>query len=224
MEKKNTALNNVAVLLFDRFETLDVFGPVEILGRLTDHYSVHFYSEQGKMISNQHGITMATRPLSELSSGSDVFLIPGGPGTRREIANKELVAAVRRIAEASRHVLTVCTGSALLAATGLLNGRKATSNKRAFDWATTFGVNVQWIKEARWTIDGKYYTSSGVSAGMDMTLGFLRDIHGEDFARTVARHIEYQWQEDSTLDPFTDNAKEGIPGLTATGGLGHRAG
>jgi putative intracellular protease/amidase len=224
MEKNNTALSSVAVLLFDGFETLDVFGPVEILGRLTDHYSVHFYSEHGEMISNQHGITMATRPLRELSSGADVFLIPGGPGTRREVANAGLVAEVRRVAEASGHVLTVCTGSALLATTGLLNGRKATSNKRAFDWATTFGINVQWIKAARWTIDGKYYTSSGVSAGMDMTLGFLRDRHGEDFARKVARHIEYQWQEDSTVDPFIDNAKEGIPGLTSTDGLGHRTG
>ena len=210
MKTNNTELANVAVLLFNGFETLDVFGPVEILGRLTDQYNVCFYSGKGGMINNQHGISMATLPLGDLPSGADVFLIPGGPGIRREIVNKELITDVRRVSEASRYVLTVCTGSALLATSGLLNGRRATSNKRAFDWATTFGVNVRWIKEARWTVDGKYYTSSGVSAGMDMTLGFLRDQHGEEFARKVARHIEYQWQEDSTLDPFTDNAKEGI--------------
>ena len=96
----------------------------------------------------------------------------------------------------------MCTGSALLAKTGLLDGKKATSNKKAFDWATSFGDNVQWIKEARWTVDGKYYTSSGVSAGMDMTFGFLSDRHGVAFARKVAFEMEYHWLEDKEQDNF----------------------
>lgn len=193
---------NVAVLLFDGFETLDVFGPVEILGRLTDRYRVSFYSEKGGTVRNEHGLSVLSLPLHDIAGGPDVFLIPGGPGVRREVENKPLTDCIRGIAEASRYVLTVCTGSSLLARTGLLNGKKATSNKRVFDWATSFGESVQWQREARWVVDGKYYTSSGVSAGMDMTLGFIRDRHGEEFARTVARHIEYEWNDDSAVDHF----------------------
>ena len=74
--------------------------------------------------------------------------------------------------------------------------------KKAFGWATSFGDNVQWIKEARWTVDGKYYTSSGVSAGMDMTFGFLSDRHGVEFARKVAFEMEYHWLEDKERDNF----------------------
>lgn len=75
----------------------------------------------------------------------------------------------------SQNCLTVCTGSALLAKTGLLNMKKATSNKKAFAWVKSVNNNVKWVEEARWVVDGKFYTSSGVSAGMDMVLGFIRD-------------------------------------------------
>ena len=196
-----------AILLFEGFETLDVFGPVEILGRIKDQYEVTFYSEEGEMIHNHHGITMATENLNNIAEGTDIFLIPGGPGSRSAVYNVSLIDRIRKISDLSRFVLTVCTGSTLLAQTGLLNGRKATSNKKAFEWASTFGSNVQWIRQARWTVDGKYYTSSGVSAGMDMTFGFLSDLHGTDFARAVAYQMEYHWQEDKNLDNFYSQVK-----------------
>jgi transcriptional regulator GlxA family with amidase domain len=192
----------VAVLIFNNFETLDVFGPVEILGRLTEHYQIRFYSLSGGLIENTHGVTIMTDKLTHLENRTDLFLIPGGYGTRLEANNVLLIDAVREISQASKYVLTVCTGTSLLAKTGLLDGRKATTNKRAFDWVTTQGLNVQWIKKARWVVDGKYYTSSGVSAGMDMTLGFLQDRHGIEFARNVAHTIEYNWQENKEDDNF----------------------
>ena len=193
---------NTGILLFDGFETLDVFGPVEIMGRIKDHYRITFYSEHGAIIHNQHGIAIETEKIERISQGTDVFLIPGGPGTRTVVDNQSLLDSLRKISEGSGYVLTVCTGSALLARTGLLDGRQATSNKKAFEWATSFGSNVQWMRQARWTVDGKYYTSSGVSAGMDMTFGFLSDVHGVDFARRIAFEMEYQWQEDRSVDPF----------------------
>jgi putative intracellular protease/amidase len=145
---------------------------------------------------------METRPLDEIIQGTDIFLIPGGPGSRKEVDNAELIKLIRTISEASQYVFTVCTGSALLARSGLLDGLRATSNKKAFDWASSFGNDVQWIKKARWTTDGKYYTSSGVSAGMDMIFGFLSDRHGQEFARKVAFDMEYHWQEDKEVDRF----------------------
>lgn len=187
---------DIGILLFNDFETLDVFGPVEILGRLKDLYKIRFYSLKGGKISNSHGVSIDTEQLECINNGVDIFIIPGGMGTRKEVNNDPLIDAIRQIAGLSKYVLTVCTGSALLAKTGLLDGKAATSNKRAFDWVTGNGENVNWIKRARWTVDGKYYTSSGVSAGMDMTLGFLSDIHGIDFARQAAFQIEYRWIED----------------------------
>lgn len=192
----------VGVLIFEDFETLDVFGPVEILGRLKDHFQVSFYSEQGGLVKNAHGVAIDTMPIQNINGGVDIFLIPGGHGTRKEVNNSLLVGAIKQIAELSNYVFTVCTGSALLAKTGLLDNRVATSNKRAFDWVISNGENVKWVRKARWTVDDKYYTSSGVSAGMDMTLGFLKDTHGEAFAKTVAYQIEYNWQEDKETDNF----------------------
>jgi len=193
---------NVGVLLFEDFETLDVFGPVEILGRLKEFYVVNFYSLFGGQIKNGHGVSISTETLAEINNGVDIFLIPGGYGTRKEIDNVLLIDKIREISDLSNFVLTVCTGSALLAKTGLLDGRKATSNKRAFDWVMTNGENVNWLKKSRWTVDDKYYTSSGVSAGMDMTLGFLSDLHGIEFARQIGFQIEYNWIEDKDNDNF----------------------
>jgi len=192
----------VSVLLFEDFETLDVFGPVEILGRLTDLYTISFYSLPGGLINNKHGISIQTGKLEAINNGTDIFLIPGGYGTRAEVNNIGLIDAIRQIAASSKYVFTVCTGAALLAKTGLLDGRKATSNKRAFDWVVSTGEKVNWVRKARWVADNKYYTSSGVSAGMDMTLGFLNDVHGHAFAKDVSRQIEYTWQEDKDHDDF----------------------
>jgi putative intracellular protease/amidase len=191
----------IAVLLFDEFETLDVFGPVEILGRI-DLYSIKFYSLIGGQIKNKHGVSILTEKLETIKTNVEIFLIPGGLGTRKEVENKLLIEKINEIVNLSNYVLTVCTGSALLAKTGLLDRKNATSNKRAFAWVMTNGVDVLWNKKARWTVDGKFYTSSGVSAGMDMTLGFLSDQYGIEFARNVAFEIEYNWIEDKNNDTF----------------------
>lgn len=193
---------NVAVLLFDDFETLDVFGPVEIFGRLKDHYQIQFYSELGGLVRNNHGVAVQSEKIDEIKNEVGVFLIPGGWGTRKEVNNAFLIERIKTISQSSKFVHTVCTGTALLAKTGLLDGKIATSNKRAFDWVITQGEKVNWIRKARWTKDEKFYTSAGVSAGMDMTLGFLADVHGIDFARKVAFEIEYDWIENSEEDHF----------------------
>lgn len=193
----------IAFLLFDNYETLDVFGPAEIFGRLTDLYILKFYSLDGGVITNRHRVPIMTEKLSTLGENPYVLLIPGGLGTRVEVKNEEMISQIQKIAPKSDYVLTVCTGSALLAKTGLLDNKQATSNKRAFSWVVTNGAAVEWDKQARWKVDENYYTSSGVSAGMDMALGFLADRHGIDFARNVAWEIEYNWIEDKDNDTFT---------------------
>ncbi|UJF24507.1 DJ-1/PfpI family protein [Suttonella sp. R2A3] len=193
---------NVAIILFTDFETLDVFGPVEIFGQLSDQYTLTFYSLTGGMISNHHGVSIATKRLDPTNYSADILFIPGGKGTREEVDNSALIKAIKTAAEHSEYVLTVCTGSALLAKTRLLDGKHATTNKKAFHWAVSQGANVQWNKHTRWVVDGKYYTSAGVSAGMDMTLGFISDQYGNSCARAIANHIEYRWIEDKNSDTF----------------------
>ena len=189
---------NVDVLLFRDFETLDAFGPVEILGSVPG-FSVRCVSTNGGMVVSAQGVRVWTEPLGEGSA--EVLLVPGGIGTRRLVGDGAYLQRLKAAAERSAHVLTVCTGSALLAATGLLDGLEATSNKRAFDWVVSVRPGV-WVPRARWVVDGKYYTSSGVSAGMDMALGFLEDRLGRERAEEAARRIEYLWNADGSEDPF----------------------
>lgn len=101
----------------------------------------------------------------------------------------------------------MCTGSALLAKTGILKGRKATSNKKAFDWVKSVDTEVNWLYEPRWVIDGKFYTSGGVSAGIDMTLGFIADFFDEKKALEIAQHIEYAWNPDKNSDLFSNQTR-----------------
>jgi putative intracellular protease/amidase len=199
--KTNLNMKNIGILLFSNFETLDVFGPVEIFGRLKDLYHIEFYSLEGGVITSTQNVKILTEKLSEKDQ-FDIFLIPGGMGTRKEVDHEQMISTISGIATSSNHVLTVCTGSALLAKTGQINGLSATSNKRSFDWVVSQGSKVNWIKKARWTVDGKYYTSSGVSAGMDMTLGYISDVRGIDLARKIAYEIEYTWQENKEVDEF----------------------
>lgn len=188
------------ILLFTDFETLDVFGPVEIFGKL-ENSEIRYFSEKGGAVSNKDGIKIDTEKLKMLSD-PDILFIPGGMGTRTEVNNQGFLQQVKEIATRSNFVLTVCTGSALLAKTGLLDGKKATSNKRSFDWVKNSSDKVDWIQQARWVTDGKYYTSSGVSAGIDMALGFVADRLGIEEARRIAFRIEYGWQEDKEHDDF----------------------
>lgn len=188
------------IILFNNFETLDVFGPVEVFGKVEDR-EIKYYSLEGGLISNQDNVYIRTEALDQITGGGILF-IPGGLGIREEVNNTLFIDKIRYLANQSQYVLTVCTGSALLAKTGLLNGKEATSNKRSFDWVKTTSDNVNWRKQARWVVDGKYYTSSGISAGIDMALGFISDLRGTEEARRIAHRIEYSWQEDKGTDNF----------------------
>ena len=190
---------NISVVLFDCFETLDVFGPVEVFGRL-DGVSLNFISIDGKPVQSTQGVNVITSLFPDIPQ--DIVIIPGGKGVRSLVENKAFISKIADMISKSKWCLTVCTGSALVAKTGLLNGRTATSNKKAWEWVISMSDKVNWQKNARWCIDDKFYTSSGVSAGIDMSLGFISDLFGRSVAESAAQDIEYIWNEDKNNDPF----------------------
>ena len=105
-------------------------------------------------------------------------------------------------AEKAEVVTTVCTGTAILAHTGLLDGRRATTNKSAFKWVAEQTAKVNWVRQARWVEDGKFATSSGVSAGIDMALAVMARLYSTETAEKIAIEMEYEWHRDASWDPF----------------------
>lgn len=195
-------MQTITALLFDNFETLDLFGPVEIFGSLPEHYRLQYASITGGLIGNKHGVALQTIAVTELAYKTDILLIVGGMGTRQLVEDETYLEVLTSFSDQATWVMSVCTGSALLAKSGILDGRRATSNKLSWSWVITQSDQVTWIEQARWVVDDKFYTSSGVSAGMDMSLGFIADRHDLETALKVANYIEYNWQQECTHDAF----------------------
>ncbi|KAF1952067.1 DJ-1/PfpI family protein, partial [Byssothecium circinans] len=132
----------------------------------------------------------------------DVLIVPGGGGARAEISKE--IAFVKEIYPDLKYIISVCTGSTVLARAGVLDGKRATTNKKAWAWATSFGKNVKYQPKARWVSDGNVWTGSGVSAATDTAYAFVADIYGEDVAQYVADVSEYTRWTNASLDPFAE--------------------
>ena len=192
----------VGMVVFEGFQLLDVFGPLEMFGGLRDKVTILMIGEKMGNIKSGAGPAVAVNHTFADVPALDVLMIPGGMGTRREVNNVPFIAAFKSLAEATPNVASICTGSAVLARTGLIDGLKATTNKRAYKWATSQGEKVNWVAQARWVEDGKYFTSSGISAGTDMALALIDKLLGRETATNVANNAEYEWNSDSHHDPF----------------------
>lgn len=202
------APRSVGVVLFDRFELLDVFGPLELLGALPDRFEVLLLGEKAGLVRSAQGpIVIADQSYGD-PGRPDVVLVPGGIGTRTLVQDRSFGAWLATWAIQAELVTSICTGSGVLAAAGLLDGYRATSNKRAFHWARAQGPRVDWVARARWVEDRDRWTSAGVAAGMDMTLALIARLHGDELATAVADRVEYDWHRDPTWDPFA--AKNGL--------------
>lgn len=189
----------LGAVLFPGFELLDLFGPLEMFGALVDLVPVA--GEPGPVRSAQGPACVAEVGFPD-APPLDLLLVPGGIGTRSAVEDDALLEFLRTRAPAAEVVMSVCTGSAILARAGLLDGRRATTNKIFFEVARAEGPRVHWVEEARWVEDGPFVTSSGVSAGMDMALAVITRLFGRERAEAVALLTEYVWQEDPNRDPF----------------------
>ncbi|KAG3143179.1 hypothetical protein PC128_g24638 [Phytophthora cactorum] len=145
----------------------------------------------------------ATHGFKDVTEHIDILVIPGGsPGRLAMQKNENFIKFLKGAADTATHVLTVCTGSAILATTGLLDGKRATTNKMAYHSVVEAHPTVHWVHKARWKQDGKIWTSSGVTAGMDMAHAFMAITYGQDVAETMARYMENVSNSDPNDDPF----------------------
>jgi putative intracellular protease/amidase len=178
----------IAILLYDRFAALDAVGPYEVLSRLNGA-EVVFAAERPGAVRTETGMLALTADaaLADLPH-PDIVLVPGGPGQEALMDDGPVHEWLRAADAATSWTTSVCTGSLLLAAAGLLAGRRATSHWLAVDRLAAFGA--QPVHE-RVVIDGKYVTAAGVSAGIDMALDLARRIAGTPAAQAIQLMIEY---------------------------------
>jgi transcriptional regulator GlxA family with amidase domain len=197
------ATRTVGIVLYPMFELLDVYGPAEVFGNVTKGLKVVMVAQKAGPITSAQGPQVLADFGFDDCPPLDLVLVPGGMGTLAEVKNAAMLDWLRLRAKDAEIVMSVCSGSAILAEAGLLDGRKATSNKRYFQVAVDHGPKVDWIEKARWVDDGDRVTSSGVSAGIDMSLAVVARLYGEKVAENIADLTEYQWHRDAANDPFS---------------------
>jgi putative intracellular protease/amidase len=191
----------VGIVLYPGFEVLDVYGPVEMWGNVPELELVFVAETAGPVRSAQGPQTVASHSFAD-APHLDLLMVPGGLGTMTQLGNRAFLDFLRARAAEAELTTSVCTGSVLLAAAGVLDGRSATSNKLYFSMAEQSSSKVEWVREARWVDDGSVITSSGVSAGMDMALHVVERLLGKARADEVARWAEYVRNTDPSNDPF----------------------
>jgi len=181
----------IAILLFDRFTALDAVGPYEILSRLPGAEVVFTAARPGPVRTETGFLSLtADEPLSAVTA-ADILLVPGGPGQAALMADEPLLEWIRAVDATSTWTTSVCSGSLLLAAAGLLKGRQAASHWLALDQLPGLGAVPS---SERVVFDGKYATAAGVSSGIDLALHLAGRIAGDGVAQAIQLGTEYDPQ------------------------------
>ncbi|KAK9693991.1 hypothetical protein K7432_013641, partial [Basidiobolus ranarum] len=192
------------VILFPQYDLLDVTGTTRMLEGFKDHFKILYLSEDGEACPSSGQTSLVCTHSWRNPPKLDIVFVPGGgAGAEKVMVIDGFLDILRKMASQAKYIISVCTGSAILANAGLLDGKRATSNKMAFPWVVQFGPKVHWVREARWTEDGNVFTSSGVSAGMDLAIRMIQLIVGEPSLPFLLDVAEYNWNSDPTNDPFT---------------------
>ena len=199
-------MRTLGALVFPGFETLDYFGPIEMLGCYGKETEIITIAKTLDPVPSVHGQKIVIDKALAEKDDYDLLLIPGGDSALEAAKDEAFMYWLRAASANAERVMAVCTGTVLLGMTGALDGRRATTNKMDFTATVPLAPNVEWVKEARWVKDGKFYTSSGVSAGIDMALAAMADLFGPEMAERLALGSEYEWHRDPAWDPFAKKA------------------
>jgi transcriptional regulator GlxA family with amidase domain len=186
---------HIGILLFDRVEELDFVGPYEVLAKAEDlrpgEIAVRTYALDRLEVTGNKRLEVRAHGLCADAPRLDVLLVPGGDGSRAAAEDPRLIDWVRTQALGCRWVSSVCTGARVLAAAGLLDGKRITTYHDAIDELRNGGRAADVLAGVRYVRDGNVITSAGVSAGIDMTLWLLGQLTSPAFARQVQADIEY---------------------------------
>jgi putative intracellular protease/amidase len=194
---------DIAFLLFDGITALDAVGPYEVLSRLPDA-RVRFVGVVPGVVETKER-SLGLRVSSSLADvrTADVLVVPGGPGARALLEDASVLAWIRDVHETTTWTTSVCTGSLLLGAAGLLRGVRATTHWLAIDQLAGFGAVP--VRE-RFVIDGRIATAAGVSAGIDLALTLAARIAGPGVAQEIQLMLEY-----APRPPFDAGSPERAP-------------
>ena len=181
----------IAILLYEEMTALDAIGPYEVLAQLPD-VEVCFTAEQKGLVRTDTGFLRlsADHDFSSISE-ADILLVPGGPGDERVRQSPNILDWIRMIHEQTKFTTSVCTGSLILAAAGILKGVPATTYWARMEVLRNLGALPT---SERFVEHGKIITAAGVSVGIDMALRLVQKIHGDDYAQAIQLGIEYDPQ------------------------------
>ncbi len=186
----------IGIALFDGAEELDWAGPWEVLAAWAqqwpdDGVRVFTLARESGTVKCAKGLRVVPDETWETAPPLDVLVYPGGRGTRRELQDEAVLDWIRSAAEDGTVVASVCTGSLVLAAAGLLDGKPATTHWQSLELLPTLGRDIEVRPEDRFVDNGNVITAAGVSAGIDMALHLVARLHSPERAREVRRYIQY---------------------------------
>jgi putative intracellular protease/amidase len=181
----------IVIPIYDRFTALDAVGPYEVLSRLPGAQVTFVAAKKGPVRTDTGALAItADASLDEIES-ADIVTVPGGPGTRELMTDPQLIEWIQRIHPTTQWTTSVCTGSLLLGAAGLLNGLKATTHWACDELLNSTGAT---YTEERVVVEGKIITAAGVSSGIDMALTLAAKVAGDVVAQAIQLGIEYDPQ------------------------------
>lgn len=184
---------HIGVVLFEGFQLLDVAGPVTVFempmrGMDPPPYRLTLYSMTGGPVRSSAGAELQSEKLDETAT-FDTLIVSGGEGTRTAMADEALLNAIRQLSGRARRTCSVCSGSFLLAAAGLLEGRRATTHWRRSEGFARLYPGTRLDADRIYVQDGNFWTSAGITAGIDLALALVEDDLGEEVAQRAAREL-----------------------------------
>lgn len=227
-----TTTKSFGILLFPGFALLDVCGPLEILNALSSVVPIEValialdsldpvsttvpvdsIPEPARSSIGTRVPTLSQKmcPTHTLATAPDldVLMMPGGFGVPAAAENKQVLDFIRD--SGAKHVISICNGANILAMTGLLDGKRATTNKWWYKDIIQCRPEVNWVHKARWVHDDRYWTSSGISAGIDLTAAFVSEIYGPRIGQLVTDILEYSPEQNPDNDAFVETWKKYAP-------------
>lgn len=190
----------VGILIFDDVEVLDFAGPFEAFGVAGARpgpapFTVHTMAVRDQLIRARNGLIVTPTQVGGAEEKPDIFVVPGGCGTRKLVNDRETIEFIRQCSAQAALTLSVCTGALLLARAGILAGKGATTHTGALDELRRIGgADLAIYPSARVVDNGNVMTSAGISAGIDMSLYTIAKLLSMDVASETAKYMEYDWR------------------------------